>query len=92
MIVKNETAGLVHSVIDLLKALRANPDLAGLAEEHVRVSFDSRERLILVSSVDDVGHGHPLLAIMADPFDPTFGTAGIPEPVVGVYDPEGPTH
>jgi len=93
--VPHETAEFLHRVIDLLGRLKAaDPDLA-IALEHgaARVSFDAGERVICISVVDADGHGHPLIAIQADPFDRAmFGCAGVPTPVHGLYAPQQQTH
>jgi hypothetical protein len=92
-----ETAALLEKVFDLLGALKQ--EYAPFAEAleagaAARLMFDTKERVLVVSVVDEQGHGHPIAAIAADPFDRGggFGLVGTPEPVVGLYEPPAQTH
>lgn len=84
----DETANFLHAMIDLVTALKErDPELAvALDVGRARVAFDERERMILVSVIDEHGAARPLLAVQADPFDrDQFGMAGIPEPVFDLH-------
>ena len=90
-----ETAAFMESLFNLLGAVKASDPTIAAAFDlgGTRVSFDARERVVLVSIVDEQGHSHPFLGIQADPFDRTeFGVVGQPEPIFGMYDPRRPTH
>jgi hypothetical protein len=79
------TAAAAASLFRLWEAiLDADPALNELVgRREVRISFDTRERLLLISVLDQQGRGTAVAAVQADPFDAAFGTVGWPEPVCG---------
>jgi len=90
-----ETAALLEAIFDVFGSLKQQfpPfEQAVASGASARLSFDTRERVLLVSVVDEHGHGHPLAAIVADPFDRAgFGLIGLPE-ATERYGPPARTH
>jgi hypothetical protein len=93
MRVRDETVDLVLACIRLVDRLAVDVPLLAdaLAERRVRIAFDFRERVLLVSLTDTTGRARPLLAIEADPLRPeAFGSVGAPLPIA--VDPTGKVH
>jgi hypothetical protein len=78
----SETAELLASVFDLLRAIHAaDPDLAAqLDQQAARLVIDVRERAIVVATVDAAnGIGTPVVVVAADPVNrATFGDVEAP--------------
>lgn len=84
-----ETALVVEAIAVLVDALRHDSgELASVFDRIAfRLSFDSREKLILLSMIHpSTGAATPFVAINADPHDrEQFGAAGLPAPIVGLH-------
>lgn len=91
-----ETALIVEAIGVLVDALRHDSgELASVFDRLAfRMSFDSREKLILLSMIHpSTGVATPFVAVHADPQDrEQFGTVGIPAPVVGLHTSVAPEH
>ena len=77
-----DTAMFLAAAFNLFDAMRrALPafDKAAEVRAGVRVTFDTRERIIMVGTVDDDGRGDAVLVIPADPEALTFGAVVIPD-------------
>ena len=83
-----QAADLLLAAFRLADALRASdPALdRALQAGPLRVAFDLREGIVLLSTVQPDGTPQPVVAVHADPNDrDTFGAAGVPAAVEGLY-------
>lgn len=84
-----QTAQIIEAVTELVAAVAADSDDMAhlLGRVDVRVSLDSKERLILIAAIHPSGHAVPICAITADPRRPDeFGSVGVPVAVAGLHD------
>jgi hypothetical protein len=76
---RTATGILARAFFELVQELATKDPALGtiLRTSNLRVAFDEREKVILISTVDDQGTATALVAIEADPLlDDRFGMVG----------------